>query len=319
MANQNMIDYNIFKSEIGDLNNLIISINNLVNILKKYPTGTSASNLGDLYKANFSRNSFNYTTSRRNLISDIKKFISSYSEYDNKSEKVMKVILEGMLSMSTKLTIALDYNDVEVPALKEYVNLLQDLKAGALNNMNNSVGKPQIWDSRIPTLESKRVSAYQSPAIDGYVDRNLTLKIQQIRSEEALTVANIKDLEFKELISKLENVTQVSKILYEKFPQLALKNALLRRNVDTKTRSGKEALEDYWRSKVRKKFGNDVPFCDEVWSDGQPVKVMTADGLEFFAKATDVVKGPNGGYQLKKDNANETLKKDYNDTNLGAY
>jgi len=307
--------YQDVKAMSSDINGLLLLLGRVRKVISEYPSGIRSNDIQLRYRAKFKMNSFGYTTSLNNL----KQEFVSFSNKHSVSKTLMEDLLQRVGLFPSKLPDAISFKDDILSELSYIQSILIEFRKMLFDTITDLSGIPKLRDRRINNLKAIANAAFQSPTTSGYVDRQTSIKSEQKKLEDSLLRAKKTDEEFKLFISELEKSTQVvTNMISKKFSSLTRKNIILRRSVRSGPSSGTETLEEFWRDKIRKKYGKDVPFCDELDSEGNPIKIKNADGVEVFAKAKDVIK-VDGEYKRLQDVKMDLLKKDYGNPNNDAY
>lgn len=219
------------------------------------------------------------------------------------NQDLPSLIVFLMDNLPKQFTDALDARGSIVASLDDYRGLLVDAYIVMKNKMNTLVEQDGIKNNRVRRLLKRARSYFQSPAVDTLVNRELTPEASksEFQRRENQVVASTN--RFKELLKKAADYSTVPTDLLSKFQEQILANLNLGRTFSDEEESGSQALENYWRDRVRKKFGGNIPFCDEV-------EIKNIDGTTRYIKRVDAIEVSPGVFRDKKEVNLENLKVD---------
>jgi len=296
----------------------------IIDTFTKYPEGVTTEDLRKNYKELFRRYSNEYSRKRKKLTRKLESYIDSGSDTALAVFPAAKDFIDYLNSMDDKYNTALQSRVTYVTNLVLFRGQARAAKKAVLEYLNSILGVNKLRDVRAKILHQIVLNALDNPSLNTtLLDSETTPEIVQ----EVLRVKfNKARQQLTEFSSKLESSLSIGSLAdldvdgSSSFIKKVLKKMgqLNRTPIFNKDSVGAN-LEDYWREKVRKKFGGDLPFCDEVDSSGSPIKVMDSNGVERYAKATEVIDLGGGRYILKTDKNMDLLRKSLRNGNYDAY
>jgi hypothetical protein len=330
-------EYNQLRGLSYDLSGIIGLTSDLIDTFIKYPSGVTVNDMMVLYRVKFMDYSIEYTRKRKTLLEalddriwseDNLKLDSSVLTSSSFLTAIFKPIEElrsYILSMDSKYSVALFNRENHTKSLSDH----RDSCRTARNVMNKYsetlIGtKEGLRDKRAKTL--KKI-VQNSMSNSGLTSTVLDKDINTETAQNLLTIRyNNNRKQLTQAVSKIEGVLNVGSLadidvnISSSLVKRMLKKLgqLNREPVIGSSKVG-ENIEGYWREKVRVRFGGNLPFCDEVDSNGTPILVTDSNGVKRYAKAEDVVDLGDGKFVLKADINLDLLRKSLRSDTYDTY
>jgi hypothetical protein len=336
--------YEEAKDIIYDLLKILHLTSDLGNVINKLPEGVTIEEMKDSYNSKFNLYSIEYARKRKKLAKKLDDYLESDDEFLESDEADFGDVFtrssifpqaqdyrdfilnqgeySGGRGMPPKYTQALENKEPLTTVLKLTRLIVVKSNLLAKKNLDSLLGVSALRDFRIKKLREKVVTSFQNQALTSTIlDRATTVQVkQQMLTADFNKVKNT----IAEFTSLLENFTS-----FEGIDRLTSSNpgykgflkkiAQLNRNPINNLDEPRNSLENFWRERVRDKFGGNLPFCDEVDSDGVPIKVTDENGVARFAKATDVIDLGDKNYVLKSKINMDELRKSLRSDNYNSY
>jgi len=339
MANRSE-DYKRLDDLAGNYHMMRYKTFDLISIINEFPEGITREDLKSLYRIKLNRVNRKYRRGVKWLSIQIAKYKERINDSDYKStldtaEAILNVsffsevedfgTLIEMLS-GYKLSQVLINRDDYLNSLVFYKNKLKRAKALALAGLTAFLQGNEggyVRDKRIKVLKQKILNALDDPTITGsFLDKETTVETEQNK----LSVNYNKSVEevnnFKNRVSDI--IERPADAVQEIILDTLGENRLFKRLFKRLTYAGimpaksdknfEESFEGYWRDRIRKKYGGNVPFCDEVDEEEKPIEIKG-----IFYKREEVINIGSGIYLPRTEATLEALRKAIRNSNYDAY
>lgn len=291
---RNGTQFQNFSDNVADINNVISKINSLIFVLEDIPEEFTTLNEAEKFNAEFNQKSFAYTLERRAVLEITEDYIEDFPE-----QAVALPIFQYVNSLPIQITTVIPQRKEVLEVLNSFIRDLTNQKIvikEKLNAMAQERPNAEL-NKRVKDLQDELNTQLASDAINEIVDRSATSAAARQYANRLKENFDKSIRRFREELKNIGAETRSTSILLDKYKYQFLRSVSLLKVFVDEERTGEKSLEEYWREKKRKKYGADLPFCDEV---------KMPDGS--FAKKTDVIfDQASGTYIRKQDLRNQDI------------
>lgn len=301
--------YNDLKDELFFLTDILNLTSDLINFLENFADDFDYDKKKDRAGIIMADISFSYNTRRKNLIQKIKEFEERFENGLVSFNEELTGFLPTLEELFPKqYTDAYNIRSTLIEVLKGFLPYLVDGKKDILKEINALVEEGDIKNPRVIRLLKRAKSYIQSRVTESVVDKQTTPEVAKQNFIRRYSFIENRTKEFKELLKKAANFSTIPDELREKYKFDLIGTLILKRSFSDQAKTGANFTEDYWRDKVRKEYGGNIRFCDEV-------ETGDGNGNIRYIKQEDAVEVRPGVYKSRKelnilDKEAEELKKE---------
>ena len=286
---KNYKDYVDIKNKINGLSFLITACNELKDLFDDVPSDFTTDDAVKMQDVSMDRFCHFYKVRYRNFKENLIDYGENFPEDVGDINSIGGILRSG--NFRDQYLDTVDNKDTVLVSLDRVISILILMKDKAIAAADEIAGKPGIKNPVLENLMKK-------------VTNILSSKVQESNTDQK-TLDNLKSENDVYLNKAVESVNSTKKVIQQAGDNLALLSTKVSKDLLIKMASvfgfGKKNektpkgnLEDFWREKVRKKYGGAVPFCDEFES-------IDPQGNKSYIKKEEAVLVSAGYYQKKTE------------------
>jgi len=281
-------EYNQFQLVLDEYNNLIDALIDLIDIVNEIPNGLSTTDAVTDFNKKLNQRTFRYNTKRKAII----EIATDTLEDPNfpSDSLVQKLIAYLQFKLGENLIQLLDRVEnkkIVLDTLGKYKDDLIRDKLQSIDKQSKVLSDGEDIDNeKVKRLKQKISNHITSEALNNIIAKDFTPVFLSDKIKNLRKACEDKLKQFAEALKIADgDWTKLATNIQKGFSFLTKKMVTLDKNFVNAQKqlygAANKSLEQFWRDKIRKKYGGNIPFCDET--------MVTSGSTTTFIKKTDVV------------------------------
>lgn len=276
--------YKIQKSAMDDVNSLIKHAMSVRFVIEDYPKDLEYKDTEDFFNSSMNRLSPTYTYAVKSIFNEFSDIEEKYQgqPYVEQISDAVALLKTTLPPKITTLAAGEEQRNDKLIDVNTAIDLLLNAKAVVFSKIQDLTGKKGLKSRRAERFLNRSQKIFQSPALADVVSQKETLEVVRERARKRLRRSEEKINEFRQMLKNATSLLSIPEEKKKKFKDVILKDSVLGRIARTKVFNLEKSNEEYWRNRIRERFGGNIPFCDEV---------MDSNG--YFIKKSDATERHN--------------------------
>jgi len=281
-------EYNQYQLILDEYNTLIDALIDLIDIVHDIPNDLSTTDAMTDFIKKLNQRTFRYNTKRKAVIEiatdtlDVPNFPGVNTVTDLIAYLQFKVG-ENLIQLFVKV----ENKKIVLDTLGKYKDTLIEEKLSIIDRQSKALsGGEAIDNEKVKRLKNKISNHISSEALNNIIAKDYTPVFLSDKIKKLREVRNAKLKQFAEALKIADgDWTKLAANIQKDFSFLIKKMVTLDKNFVNAQNilygAANKSLEQFWRDKIRKKYGGSIPFCDET--------AVASGTTTTFIKKADVV------------------------------
>jgi hypothetical protein len=282
-------EYNQYQLLLDEYNNLIDALIDLIDIIRMVPNSLSTTDTVTDFTKKLNQRTFQYNTKRKAVIEIATDFLLDAPSISAATVQELIAYLQFKIgeNLTDLLATGVAKKDIVLKDLTQFKDNLIKEKLISIDKQTQILSDGEDVDNeKVKRLKQKINNHISTDALNNIIAKDFNPVFLSDKIKKLREVSDAKLKQFAEALRIADgDWTKLATNIQKDFNFFIKKMVTLDKNfVNAQSQlygSYKKSLEQFWRDKIRKKYGGNIPFCDET----QVVSGSTTS----FVKKPDVV------------------------------